>query len=48
MRWRQRRVFVRFSGNGSLMFPRQLDVVVDAVFVDGTLMRSHHVGSAGK
>lgn len=39
---------VRFSGNGPLMFPRQLDVVVDAVFVDRTLMRSHHFGSAGK
>lgn len=36
------------SGNGPLMFPRQLDVVVDAVFVDRTLMRSHHFGSAGK
>ena len=30
------------------MFPRQLDVVADAVFVDRTLMRSHHFGSAGK
>jgi hypothetical protein len=30
------------------MFPRQLDIVVDAVFVDRTLMRSHHFGSAGK
>lgn len=36
------------AGNGPLMFPRQLDVVVDAVFVDRTLMRSHHFGSAGK
>lgn len=30
------------------MFPRQLDIVVDAVFVARTLMRSHHFGSAGK
>lgn len=30
------------------MFPRQLDVVVDAVFVDRTLMRSHYFGDAGK
>lgn len=36
------------SNNGPLTFPRQLDVVVDAVFVDRTLMRSHHFGSAGK
>lgn len=43
-----KRVVVRFSGNGPLMFPRQLDVVVDAVFVDRTLMRSHYFGDAGK
>lgn len=33
MRRRQRRVVVRFSGNGPLTFPRQLDVVADAVNV---------------
>lgn len=31
MRRRQRGVVVRFSGNGSLTFLRQLDVVADAV-----------------
>lgn len=36
MRRRQRRVVVRFSDNGPLTFPRQLDVVADAANVART------------
>ena len=36
MRRRQRRVVVRFSGNGPLMFPLLLDVVADAADVART------------
>ena len=36
MRRRQRRVVVRFSGNGPLTFPRLLDVVADTPIVART------------
>ena len=36
MRRRQRRVVVRFSGNGPLTFLRQLDVVADAAIAART------------
>lgn len=43
MRRRQRRVVVRFSGNGPLTFPRQLDVVADAANVARTRFAGSHI-----
>ena len=41
MRRRQRRVVVRFSGNGPLMFPLLLDVAADAFIA----ARAYDVGA---
>lgn len=43
MRRRQRRAVVRFSGNGPLTFPRQLDVVADAANVARTRFAGSHI-----
>lgn len=52
MRRRQRRVVVRFSGNGPLTFLRQLDVAADAANVARTRFAGHRIsevrGKIGK